>query len=150
MTGGSDIDGRRLFCARAALAAAAVWLAPARLGAQHDAMPLPTIKAETSGATVRVATAGTALAPVGGVARVVSTLGSILVTRIGQAEFSVFSATCSHEACQITDGDADAFVCPCHGSRFDRHGAVLMGPAELPLYPFVFSFADDLLTITVA
>ena len=144
-------SGRRAFCARAGLAAAGLWLAPSNaLAAQTAAAPLPTIKAETNGATVRVSTSGTALANVGGVARVVSDGGSILVTRTGEREFTVFSATCSHEACLITDGDAEAFICPCHGSRFDRHGAVLLGPAELPLYAFAFSFAEDVLTITVA
>jgi Rieske Fe-S protein len=146
------VEGRRVFCARACCASlAALWVTPSEASAAQDGVaPLPIVKGATNGSTVRVSTPGTPLAQVGGVARVVSNAGSILVTRTGDRDFAVFSATCSHEACLIADGDAQAFVCPCHGSRFDRHGAVLLGPAELPLYAFAFSFADDVLTVTVA
>src|SRR5688500_10837381 len=139
------MPGRRAFCTNVCRAGLVVALSPcaALRGQQSEATPLPTIKGEASGASVRVATRGTPLAQVGGVARVVSNAGSILISRAGVREFNVCSATCSHEACLISDGDAEAFVCPCHGSRFDRRGAVLLGPAELPLYPFAFSFADE-------
>ena len=38
--------------------------------------------------------------------------------------------TCSHLGCRLTYNTADeSWDCPCHGSRFDRHGGVLEGPA---------------------
>ena len=41
---------------------------------------------------------------------------------------------CTHQSCLIRweDGDGE-FHCPCHGSRFDREGLVVQGPAERPL-----------------
>jgi len=39
---------------------------------------------------------------------------------------------CTHLGCTVTVTPTD-IICPCHGSRFDRHGQVLEGPAERPL-----------------
>ena len=44
------------------------------------------------------------------------------------------SLVCTHLGCTVTV-TTDAMVCPCHGSRFDRLGVVLQGPAEKPLAP---------------
>lgn len=40
--------------------------------------------------------------------------------------------TCTHLGCTVTVTPAD-IICPCHGSRFDRQGRVLEGPAQRPL-----------------
>lgn len=42
------------------------------------------------------------------------------------------SLVCTHLGCSVTV-TADGLVCPCHGSRFDRAGRVLHGPADRPL-----------------
>ena len=43
-------------------------------------------------------------------------------------------ARCTHRSCLIRWEDDDGeFHCPCHGSRFDRAGAVVEGPAERSL-----------------
>src|SRR5690554_2179866 len=43
-------------------------------------------------------------------------------------------ARCTHRSCLIRWEDDDGeFHCPCHGSRFDRTGQVVNGPAERPL-----------------
>ena len=38
------------------------------------------------------------------------------------------SATCTHLGCVI-QADDQGFLCPCHGSRYDKDGSVLYGPA---------------------
>ena len=43
------------------------------------------------------------------------------------------SATCTHLGCTVRRDDADGFVCPCHGSRYDGEGRVLGGPAPRAL-----------------
>ena len=41
---------------------------------------------------------------------------------------------CTHRSCLVGwEDSAGEFKCPCHGSRFDRMGAVIQGPAERPL-----------------
>jgi cytochrome b6-f complex iron-sulfur subunit len=47
-------------------------------------------------------------------------------------EFVANSLTCTHRGCTV-EQDGEAFSCPCHGSRFDRDGIVLEGPAQKPL-----------------
>jgi len=42
------------------------------------------------------------------------------------------SLVCTHLGCTV-NVTADGLSCPCHGSRFDRRGTVVKGPAERPL-----------------
>ncbi len=47
---------------------------------------------------------------------------------------TAFSLRCTHLGCRTRpDPASGGFACPCHGSRFDREGAVIRGPAEAPL-----------------
>jgi cytochrome b6-f complex iron-sulfur subunit len=46
--------------------------------------------------------------------------------------FYVISAICTHLGCTVKRS-ATGFNCPCHGSRFDRNGRVIHGPAPSPL-----------------
>ena len=39
---------------------------------------------------------------------------------------------CTHLGCTVTV-TGSGLSCPCHGSRFDRQGRVLQGPADRPL-----------------
>ena len=39
---------------------------------------------------------------------------------------------CTHLGCTVTV-TGSGLSCPCHGSRFDRQGKVLQGPADRPL-----------------
>lgn len=55
------------------------------------------------------------------------------------------SNTCSHLDCLFNwNQEAGCFICPCHGSQFDRNGLVLMGPAtrNLDRFPLLVVAAD--------
>ena len=46
-----------------------------------------------------------------------------------QDGFWAVSLVCSHLGC-TTEADGSGYRCPCHGSRYDRQGRVLNGPAK--------------------
>jgi Rieske Fe-S protein len=46
--------------------------------------------------------------------------------------FSALSLICTHLGCTVKQ-QADGFVCPCHGSRYDKKGSVVRGPAAKSL-----------------
>ena len=68
--------------------------------------------------------------------------GAIKILPDGRAEpilvlaqpdaFSALSPICTHRGCTV-GVQGPRLVCPCHGSTYDRMGAVLKGPAERPL-----------------
>jgi Rieske Fe-S protein len=49
-----------------------------------------------------------------------------------EGEPVVLSARCTHVGCQVR-WEAGAFLCPCHGGRFDREGSPVAGPPPHPL-----------------
>lgn len=55
-----------------------------------------------------------------------------LTSRRGKAhEDSVAGGTCTHLGCETKFNPAEGTVdCPCHGSRYGRHGDVIYGPAS--------------------
>lgn len=46
--------------------------------------------------------------------------------------FYALSLVCTHLGCTVIFAE-DKLSCPCHGSLFDRQGAVIKGPADRPL-----------------
>jgi menaquinol-cytochrome c reductase iron-sulfur subunit len=47
----------------------------------------------------------------------------------GARTVHAFSATCTHLGCQVHwNGDAQKFICPCHGGAYDSQGRVIEGP----------------------
>lgn len=56
---------------------------------------------------------------------------SVAIFRDAEGVYAV-STICTHLGC-IVKTEADGFHCPCHGSRFDKDGSVLRGPAPKPL-----------------
>ena len=49
------------------------------------------------------------------------------------------TVTCTHQGCDVEpfgSGTSATVRCPCHGSQFDRNGAVIHGPASSPLTHF--------------
>jgi len=72
------------------------------------------------------------------------TMDSGKIVQEGGAEFAVyqdengevhkFSAQCTHLGCIVRWNENDkTWDCPCHGSRFNKDGSILTGPAEKPL-----------------
>jgi nitrite reductase/ring-hydroxylating ferredoxin subunit len=52
------------------------------------------------------------------------------------------TSTCTHQGCDVEpfgSGSSTTVRCPCHGSQFDRNGAVVHGPASSPLTHFAVS-----------
>lgn len=49
-------------------------------------------------------------------------------------ETFALNATCTHKGCIVAwHGISQNFLCVCHGSKFSREGAVVQGPATVPL-----------------
>jgi cytochrome b6-f complex iron-sulfur subunit len=145
---------RREFCIHACRVISLASVAGAVQGcsgsptAPATAAQLQTVNGTVTNGAVSVAIdAASPLAAVGSAALVQTTIGSFLVTRTAQTSFSAVTAICTHEACTITGFESQAFVCPCHGSRFSANGAVLNGPAFNPLRQFATQFSNNVLTI---
>jgi thiosulfate dehydrogenase [quinone] large subunit len=102
-----------------------------------------------TGSGVQVAVAGSALADVGGAALVESTAGLFLIARTSATTFSAIDGVCTHEGCTINGADGTTYVCPCHGSRYNRSGQVLAGPARASLRQFATTFTDGIVTIAL-
>jgi cytochrome b6-f complex iron-sulfur subunit len=49
-----------------------------------------------------------------------------------EGELYALDLVCTHLGCTVSV-TADEWICPCHGSAFDRRGEVLRGPADRPL-----------------
>jgi cytochrome b6-f complex iron-sulfur subunit len=67
----------------------------------------------------------------------------IYVVRTAEG-FTALSAVCTHLGC-ITEWrpDDNQIACPCHGSRFNRDGNKVAGPAPRPLVHFSMQLAPD-------
>ena len=65
------------------------------------------------------------------------------VVRAKEGYFYAMSAVCTHLGCitgwKSTEG---IIACPCHGSRFDRQGNVIGGPAPRPLPRYLISLDE--------
>jgi Rieske Fe-S protein len=150
---------RRQFCAGACQVASGATLATLVSacggGASSPTSPsgpasqLGVSNGQFSGSSVRVNVAGSALADVGGAVLVQSTAGVFLLARTGASSFSAIDAVCSHESCTITGADGTTYVCPCHGSRYNRSGQVLAGPARAALRQFSTTFSEGTVTIAL-
>jgi cytochrome b6-f complex iron-sulfur subunit len=156
----SDADiliSRRRFCTGACTAASGAALATlfTACGSSSPTSPsgptstLDRISGRFTGTGVQVTVTGTALANVGGAALVDSVAGVFLLSRTTQSAFSAIEAVCTHEGCTITGADGAVYVCPCHGSRYDRSGHVLQGPAQASLRQYATALAGDVVTITL-
>ena len=149
---------RRRFCAGACHAASGIALASmasACKGGDSPTSPdnpgvtLGVSQGRFTNGNVDVTVAGTALNNVGGAVLVESVAGVFLVSRTADTTFNAIDAVCSHQSCTVTNADGDIYVCPCHGSRYDRSGRVVQGPATASLRRYNSSFSNGTLTIVL-
>jgi len=153
----NTLVSRRQFCAGACQVASCATLATL-VSACGDGSPtspsgstsmLPKLDGQFSGSVVRVTATGSALADVGGAALVESVAGVFLISKTSASAFTAIDAVCTHEGCTITGADGSQYVCPCHGSRYDRTGHVLGGPAKASLRQYATTFTDGVVTIAL-
>ena len=63
-----------------------------------------------------------------------------------EQEIYALSLVCTHLGCTV-NVTPNNLVCPCHGSIFDRSGAVLKGPSTEPLKRLEVREQDDSLVV---
>ncbi|HSI74798.1 MAG TPA: Rieske (2Fe-2S) protein [Lunatimonas sp.] len=93
-------------------------------------------------------TLATSLAADGG--WVLVTAPRVLIVNMGNNTYNALTSICTHEQCDRFWSFAnDVFTCACHGSRFDRNGAVVTGPATQPLRSYPTSVNNSTLTVNL-
>lgn len=70
----------------------------------------------------------------------------IYVLTLRDGSINALSPICTHLGCTVEVMD-ERLVCPCHGSTYDRSGAVLLGPAQQPLARYPVSMLQGVITI---
>jgi cytochrome b6-f complex iron-sulfur subunit len=148
---------RRQFCAGACQVASGATLATlfSACGGGSPTSPsgmasmLGVAAGRFTGSRVEVTVAGSAAADIGGAVLVESTAGVFLLAQTSASVFSAVEAVCTHEGCTITGADGATYVCPCHGSRYNRSGQVLAGPARASLRQHATTFANGVVTIAL-
>lgn len=86
-----------------------------------------------------------ALSTVGGSLTVAD---DIMLIRRDESTFIAVSTICRHKGCTV-ELEGDKFVCPCHGSEYNREGKVTQGPSKANLKTFetMFDSKSGLITI---
>lgn len=69
----------------------------------------------------------------------------VAVIREGDNIYAL-SLVCTHLGCTVTVTPRE-LICPCHGSRFDRTGKVLQGPADRPLARYEVEDAGENISV---
>lgn len=72
----------------------------------------------------------------------------VYVLAVGPGDYRAVSPICTHRGCTV-DVHGARLVCPCHGSTYDRAGAVLRGPAQRALTRYPVTREGDTLVIQV-
>lgn len=68
---------------------------------------------------------------------------AVFLIRTGDTAVTALDSTCTHLGCRVSwNSEAQELVCPCHGGRYDRTGAVTAGPPPAPLTVFDTRIAD--------
>ena len=65
------------------------------------------------------------------------------------ASFTAVQVACTHQGTAIAyNAGQHRFICPAHGSEFSNTGAVLVGPAALPLREYTVEINNTTLTVS--
>ncbi|MEM7063901.1 MAG: Rieske (2Fe-2S) protein [Cyanobacteria bacterium P01_B01_bin.77] len=75
--------------------------------------------------------------------------GPVIVIRDSADGVVALSSVCTHQGCTVERKD-DAFVCPCHGSKFDADGSVAAGPATDALSVYEATIEGDWVLVKAA
>ena len=68
----------------------------------------------------------------------------VFIVRAKEGYFYSLSAVCTHLGCITNWKEEEGIVaCPCHGSKFDRDGTKIAGPAPRSLPRFAMSLDDQ-------
>ncbi len=130
-TTGIPVD-RRVFCA-CAIAASALACGGGGGGGGNTPPPPPP----PGGSTLKTTTDTKAvfLSQPTGTVHDYRNLGSFWLVRDAGGIYAM-TAICTHQGCTVNSWNGAVFPCPCHGSQYDLNGAVVQGPAPLPLKHF--------------
>jgi cytochrome b6-f complex iron-sulfur subunit len=158
----SQFVSRREFCAGACQVASCATLATLVSACGGEGSPtgpsgdggggtsiLPTLNGQFANSSVQVTTTGSALANADGAAVIQSIAGVFLVARTSATTFTAIDGVCTHEGCTVNGVNGATYVCPCHGSRYNRNGQVVNGPAKAALRQYNTTFTNDVLTIAL-
>ena len=72
----------------------------------------------------------------------------VIVRRKATDTYEAYSASCTHEGCEVPLPSGNSIECPCHGATYNADGVRLSGPARSNLKPGTVSLAGTDLTIT--
>ena len=72
----------------------------------------------------------------------------VILARLSATAFAAVSIACTHEGTSVTYQSAQQnFFCPNHGSKFDKSGTVLNGPASKALQKYNTEFTGNSLRV---
>jgi len=77
--------------------------------------------------------------------------GQFYLSRLEDGSFIALSKVCTHLGCALPwNEEMQAFVCPCHGSTFDRRGLATKSPASRPLDYYPVKIENGLIRVHIA
>lgn len=77
--------------------------------------------------------------------------GMFYLSHLDDGRFIALSRNCTHLGCALSwDDQEQKFICPCHGSTFDKTGVVLTPPAIRPLDFFPVRIEDGRILVDVS
>ena len=76
---------------------------------------------------------------------------SLFVTRVDANTVDTVSTICTHAGCMLNPYNATStqYYCPCHGSIFSATGAVINGPAVIPLPSYASTISSTGIQVTI-